>query len=488
MLSPTEYGRSDGRITGTSVDMEYSTDADFSNPDSIKACTASETANLAAGTYYVRYKETTNYSAGPACKVDVPEGDRNFDIKVTNYTGEYDGKAHGITVRDVPEDATVKYGDTEGIYDRDSITYTDVTGSAKTVFVKVSKEGYKDWTGSGTVTITKSAPAGLAGVKPTEYGRSDGRITGTSVAMEYSTDADFSNPDSIMACTASETANLAAGTYYVRYKETTNYSAGQACKVVVPEGDKKVGPIIISLPMKETETEQGSEPAAAPGTTEDQIDGTGENPATKAEIEQKLAQVFTDSKAVVTEQKLESAVTATKKGSAYYDESGKKITNSFVATSDGNFRYVGTTGKSVKKAVIATYDAETDEMKMYYAGKNGVIVKNKVVTLPDGGKIFASEDGTLATNKLVTSGKHQYYAGKDGRLVTDQVIKLEDGTRYFVNRYGYIRKNALITAPDGDKRYATADGTLAKNCWVTIGKKMYWCNKIGRITKSKSVK
>ena len=218
-----------------------------------------------------------------------------------------------------------------------------------------------------------------------------------------------------------------------------------------------------------------------PGTKEN------EESAKTETIRLELGKVFNENKVTVTEQEAGSAVPATKKDSAYYDESGKKITNSFIRTSNGDLRYVGTTGKSVKKAVVASFDAASGEMKMYYAGRNGVIVKDKVVTLPDGGKIFASEDGTLATDAIVKSGKHQYYADENGLLATNRVIKLKDGTRYYVNKYGYIRKNALITAPDGYKRYATVDGTLAKNCWVTVGKKMYWCNKIGRVTKTKNV-
>ena len=237
----------------------------------------------------------------------------------------------------------------------------------------------------------------------------------------------------------------------------------------------------------------GAEDGKVPETEKDEADGRtseteeGEKAATVETVKSDLAEVFTENKVAVTEQGIESAVPATKKDSAYYDESGRKITNSFIRTSDNKYRYVGTTGKSVKKAVVATVDAATGEMKMYYADKTGVIVRNKVVTLPDGGKIFASKDGTLATNEIVTSGKHQYYAGSNGKFLKNKIIRLKDGTRYYANRYGYIRKNALFTAPDGDKRYATADGTLAKNCWVTVGKKMYWCNKIGRITKSKPV-
>ena len=63
---------------------------------------------------------------------------------------------------------------------------------------------------------------------------------------------------------------------------------------------------------------------------------------------------------------------------------------------------------------------------MYYAGKNGVIVTDKVVTLADGSRIFASNDGALATNEIVTSGKHQYYADENGKLVTNSVVKTKD--------------------------------------------------------------
>ena len=213
---------------------------------------------------------------------------------------------------------------------------------------------------------------------------------------------------------------------------------------------------------------------------------TGKKPATKAEVKKELAEVFTENKVAVTTKKADAAVSVTKKDSAYYDVNGKKITSSFIRTSDNRLRYVGTTGKSVKKAVVASYDAKTGEMKMYYAGKNGVIVTDKVVTLADGSRIFASNDGTLATNEIVTSGKHQYYADENGKLVTNSVVKMKDGTRYYTNKYGYIRKNAIVTDSLGYKHYATADGSLAKSCWVTVGDTMYWCSKNTRITKTKN--
>ena len=79
----------------------------------------------------------------------------------------------------------------------------------------------------------QGAPSGLAGVAPTTAGGSDGKITGTTADMEYSTDAAFASK---FDCADTETTDLEAGTYYVRYKEKTNYYAGTAATVTVGEG------------------------------------------------------------------------------------------------------------------------------------------------------------------------------------------------------------------------------------------------------------
>ena len=79
----------------------------------------------------------------------------------------------------------------------------------------------------------QGAPSGLAGVASTTAGGSDGKITGTTADMEYSTDAAFASK---FDCADTETTDLEAGTYYVRYKEKTNYYAGTAATVTVGEG------------------------------------------------------------------------------------------------------------------------------------------------------------------------------------------------------------------------------------------------------------
>ena len=68
------------------------------------------------------------------------------------------------------------------------------------------------------VKPVRNAPEGLKGVAPTTDGGSDGKITGTTADMEYSTDTAFTSP---IPCVDGETTGLAEGTYYVRYKATT---------------------------------------------------------------------------------------------------------------------------------------------------------------------------------------------------------------------------------------------------------------------------
>lgn len=74
------------------------------------------------------------------------------------------------------------------------------------------------------------AAPNVTGVACTTAANNDGKITGTTAAMEYSTSSSFT---SATACSASETTDLANGTYYVRVKETATTKAGAAKTVTV---------------------------------------------------------------------------------------------------------------------------------------------------------------------------------------------------------------------------------------------------------------
>jgi len=80
-----------------------------------------------------------------------------MSVVATNYTGTYDGEAHGITVTvDSPEGTEVKYGEAEGEYNfSTSPTYTNA--NTYIIYYKVTKPNYTTVTGSAVVKIEKAA-------------------------------------------------------------------------------------------------------------------------------------------------------------------------------------------------------------------------------------------------------------------------------------------------------------------------------------------
>ena len=67
-IAPSADGATDGKITGTTADMEYSADTAFASP---KPCGDGETTGLAEGTYYVRYKATATTKPSDYAEVKV---------------------------------------------------------------------------------------------------------------------------------------------------------------------------------------------------------------------------------------------------------------------------------------------------------------------------------------------------------------------------------------------------------------------------------
>ena len=97
---------------------------------------------------------TTVYEAAEA-SYTLTVSNATMNVTATGYEGNYDGKAHGITVK-APEGATVKYGTEEGKYDlTESPAYTDA--GTYTVYYQVTKENTETVTGSAKVTITKGS-------------------------------------------------------------------------------------------------------------------------------------------------------------------------------------------------------------------------------------------------------------------------------------------------------------------------------------------
>ena len=112
-------------------------------------------------------------------------------ISAAAYEGVYDGSPHGITLTGVPSGAIVKYGESADSCTQDSLTYTDFTNGAKTVYYKVSQSGYADASGSATVNITKR-PLTVSSItenKTYAYASgSDGKAIGVNIAGKLPTD------------------------------------------------------------------------------------------------------------------------------------------------------------------------------------------------------------------------------------------------------------------------------------------------------------
>ena len=118
---------------------------------------------------------------------------------------------------------------------RDGTTYTESATAPTNVGKYTASITVESKTASVEYEIGKAkgpaAPTDLAGVAPTSGANNDGKITGVTTAMEYSTASDFRTKT---ACTGTEITALAAGTYYVRIAETDTHEAGEAATVEVP--------------------------------------------------------------------------------------------------------------------------------------------------------------------------------------------------------------------------------------------------------------
>jgi hypothetical protein len=113
----------------------------------------------AAGSAIVTCTSNADDTMAATCSVTVNNKDITATVEDVNVT--YDESAHGImiSVTDPSSGATVMYGTAEGTYDKTaSPTITNVEDSPKTIYYKISANGYNDTTGSAIVTINAADP------------------------------------------------------------------------------------------------------------------------------------------------------------------------------------------------------------------------------------------------------------------------------------------------------------------------------------------
>ena len=184
----------------------------------------------------------------------IPTKAGTFDLTVRyHYNGQYrETKNFKVIIEDYTKIAVptanvdLKYDGSKKIGVNESVGYTleGNTATAVGTYNATAKlaAGYC-WSDGTTddkvITWTigkgeKAAPSGLAGIKTSIVGASDGKITGVDGMMEYKAEsaAEYTR------CTGSAINNLKAGKYLVRYKETDNYNASADTIVTIPDGDK----------------------------------------------------------------------------------------------------------------------------------------------------------------------------------------------------------------------------------------------------------
>lgn len=188
--------------------------------------TVSNNKNTFAGEYtaVVTLKKGYKWSDGTTDPINIPWTIKRQDITIEVTLTKTTYECTGYTIE--PEYTVYRITPT-GNVELPRSEYRGVSSNNKyvgTATLTVKDNGIGNYNITTPVVVnfeivkgTKTPPTGLKGIAPSADGAKDGKITGTTADMEYSTDTEFTSP---IPCTDTETTGLAEGTYYVRYKAT----------------------------------------------------------------------------------------------------------------------------------------------------------------------------------------------------------------------------------------------------------------------------
>lgn len=225
-------GLSDGinSITGTTINMEYSSDR-----DAVQWLECGDgSTSVGAGTWYVRYKETDTKCAGSAATVVVAVRYNVSINEAENMTKRADsGDAVQSNVAGAIQPVT--YEAVSGYYFPDGYTVEAVHG------ISVVRDNAHSITVSGTpdgdanITLTAAMEKSSQNA-PENLSAGKGRILNTTVAMEYTDNEDIGT---WLPCTDGKT-RLEVGTWYVRMRENDSMKASAAVSIEVSEPDNNI--------------------------------------------------------------------------------------------------------------------------------------------------------------------------------------------------------------------------------------------------------
>lgn len=316
------------------------------------------------------------------------------------YTGVYDGNAHGITVS-VTEPATdpvIKYGTADGIYDKDSLTYTNA--GVYTIYYQVSKSGYQTVTGFKTVSIKQAepkevkllskvyneetqSPQGVDSAKVT--GIKDEEVTG-NISYTYYTDKELKNKTtSLNGSTSDGSAPSKKGHYYVKakFEGNTNYIAKESNVVTLD-----IAPDVYYYNAAGTKVY---------GTLEDVLTAT-DNPTKKIYIESSMS--LNDNVTIPASNTLfiASGATLTVPG-------GVTLTNNGTIRNNGKIEGEGkvVNNKSFYSGEVAVpFENNGNVYGTEFAAKTP-ITNNKSLNDCSGGQVTNGENGTVKNNDEVVT-------------------------------------------------------------------------------------
>ena len=418
---------------GATLAYEYFTDADCTKKTTSADGASSEGgAPRNAGTYYVRATATVNSN-------EIKSLAKSFTIKSASmkgsaegYKGEYDGRAHGITVSVTTPSTgyTVKYGTTKDTYDKSSLTYTEAGNY--TVYYQVTAKNYVTVTGSETVEITAKASDNLsitlsqaeytydgAAKKPTVTVKD--KKTG-QVVPEKEYKVTYAN--NVNAGTATVTLTDVAGGNYVVNGDKT-FTINKAAMVVEAEGykgeyDGKAHGITVNV--TEPKTGYTVKYGAKEGTYD------------------KKSLTYTDAGVYTVYYQVTAENYETVTGSAAVEITAKASDNLNITLSQTEYTYDGT----AKKPTVTVTDKDTkqivpaSEYSVTYSDNVNAGTAKVTLTDAEGGNYAVKGIKTFTIKGAAMTIEVKGYNGEyDGEAHGITVNVIEPSTGYII-KYGTV--------------------------------------------------
>lgn len=216
------------------------------------------------------FKPVSGNSTVTITKADMP-------ISANDVSVSFDGVSHSISIDGIPkgENAVVKYGTEEGVYDKSSYSQT-VVGSW-TVYFKVTAPNYNDYTGSAKLTITGvpakviTPPTSVNGI--ISYNKAEQKLFNegtTDTKLWYS--LDYNGDKEKATWYDVPPMGKDAGTYNLYYfaDSDTNHSASTVSGPIVKEIEKAVPTVIAPVSANNLSYNKADQVLVTAGTTDDE--------------------------------------------------------------------------------------------------------------------------------------------------------------------------------------------------------------------------